>query len=222
MKQIEGDFQGCLNGRDEEDPKEDETREFEKSSVSFKLMNNVILNIIPSLIFLQEDLSELTDNSFQHYFSNLSLHLVSDPSKMLSEAYRVLQPGGRAGFTVWGRKENSRFFTIIPQILGKYGIKLSTNERSNFHLSERDMVMNLLEKAGFKNVLCWHQFFAFKTYEESDAKFLMNAPNTQKSLEELSEENRSKAEAEIIAEFQDCLKTKVPVGLEVLMALGEK
>ena len=43
MKQIESDFQGCLNWREEEDPKEHEVREFEKSRVSFKLMNNVIL-----------------------------------------------------------------------------------------------------------------------------------------------------------------------------------
>lgn len=141
---------------------------------------------------------------------------------MLSEAYRVLQPGGKVGFTVWGRKENSRFFTIIPQVLGKYGIQSSTNERSNFHLSDRDLLINILEKAGFKNVLCWYQFFAWKTYEESDIKSLLNAPNTQQSLGELSEENRSKAEAEIIAEFQDCLKTKIPVGLEFLMAMGEK
>lgn len=141
---------------------------------------------------------------------------------MLSEAHRVLQPGGRAGFTVWGRRENSRFFTIIPQVLGKYGIKSSNNERSNFHLSNRDLLISMMEKAGFKNVLCWYQFFGWKTSDESDARLILSTPTTRKTLGELSEENRLKAEAEIIAAFQNCLQTKVPIGLEVLMAIGQK
>ena len=51
MKKIENDFQGCLNGREEETILDDDTREFEKSNVSFKLMNNVIYVILSSPSF---------------------------------------------------------------------------------------------------------------------------------------------------------------------------
>jgi hypothetical protein len=33
---------------------------------------------------------------------------------MLKEANRVLKKGGKAAFSVWGRPENSKFFSILP------------------------------------------------------------------------------------------------------------
>ena len=41
MKKVENDFQGCLNGREEEEPQENEAIEFEKNNISFRLINNV-------------------------------------------------------------------------------------------------------------------------------------------------------------------------------------
>ena len=41
----------------------------------------------------------------------------------LSEAYRVLESGGVAGFTVWGRQENTQFFTLMPEIFERNGVK---------------------------------------------------------------------------------------------------
>ena len=42
---------------------------------------------------------------------------------MLLEAYRVLKPGGKAAFSVWGSKEQGELFTVFPTILEKHGIK---------------------------------------------------------------------------------------------------
>ena len=36
---------------------------------------------------------------------------------MLSEANRVLKKGGRAGFTVWGRREKCPLYFVIPKLL---------------------------------------------------------------------------------------------------------
>jgi len=45
------------------------------------------------------------DDSFDCYIANLSLMLVDNPLNQLSEAKRVLKSGGRAAFTIWGRRE---------------------------------------------------------------------------------------------------------------------
>jgi ubiquinone/menaquinone biosynthesis C-methylase UbiE len=41
------------------------------------------------------------DNSFTHVFSNFGIFFCQHDSKALSEAYRVLKPGGIVGFTSW-------------------------------------------------------------------------------------------------------------------------
>ncbi len=41
---------------------------------------------------------------------------------MGSEALRVLQPGGVAGFSVWGDKETTTFFNLVPSVLESLGL----------------------------------------------------------------------------------------------------
>mmetsp|Transcript_27112 Transcript_27112/g.23977 ORF Transcript_27112/g.23977 Transcript_27112/m.23977 type:complete len:142 (+) Transcript_27112:316-741(+) len=60
-----------------------------------------------------------TDCSFDLYIASLSLMIVADHNSQLSEAYRVLEDGGTAGFSVWGRPENCTFWTFFPEILSK-------------------------------------------------------------------------------------------------------
>ncbi len=42
---------------------------------------------------------------------------------MLKEAHRVVKKGGVVGFSVWGEREKSNFFTIIPSVLKEMGIE---------------------------------------------------------------------------------------------------
>ena len=95
------------------------------------------------------------NEEFDSYVSNMSLHQMPDPAKMLAEAFRVLKKGGNIGVSAWGRKENCTFLTLRGKVLEKYAIK--EDFRSNFHLSEKETVVDLLEKAGFKDVLVWYQ-----------------------------------------------------------------
>ena len=55
------------------------------------------------------------DKWFNAYVSNLCLMLIDDPCKQINEAYRVLKPGSKACFTVWGRRENTLLFTTAGQ-----------------------------------------------------------------------------------------------------------
>lgn len=49
------------------------------------------------------------DGTFDAYIASLSLMLVQHPERQISEAYRVLRPGCRACFTIWGREQNTGF-----------------------------------------------------------------------------------------------------------------
>ena len=40
------------------------------------------------------------------------------------ESYRVLSNGGKAGFTLWGRKNNCEIYTRIDKILQKLGVNI--------------------------------------------------------------------------------------------------
>ena len=55
------------------------------------------------------------DCTFEAYISNLSLMIVQHRERQISEAFRVLKPGARACFTIWGREENSANFRIYRQ-----------------------------------------------------------------------------------------------------------
>lgn len=40
----------------------------------------------------------------------------------LREAYRVLQKGGIAGFSIWGKKEMTPFFSLRAEALARVGV----------------------------------------------------------------------------------------------------
>ena len=48
--------------------------------------------------------------------------LVDNHMNQLSEAFRVTKKGANLAFTVWGRKEYNNNFTILENILEKYGL----------------------------------------------------------------------------------------------------
>ena len=82
--------------------------------------------------------------------SNLSLMLVNDAEKMLSECHRVLKNGNEALLSIWGNPNNSPLFTFTGQAIKNLNMKLENPPRSNFHLSKDKKYKELIEKAGFK------------------------------------------------------------------------
>ncbi|MGP1395151.1 MAG: class I SAM-dependent methyltransferase [Inquilinaceae bacterium] len=61
-----------------------------------------------------EDLHVAPDASFDLVTCALGLMYVSDTAKAMDEAFRVLKPGGRAVFAVWGERSKCGWADIFP------------------------------------------------------------------------------------------------------------
>ena len=90
--------------------------------------------------------------------------LIDDPKKQITEAYRVLKPGSKACFTVWGRRENTIVFTIVEQAKknliakGELPAEEEKKEASNFDLSENiEEYSAFMKETGFNEVKYWYQ-----------------------------------------------------------------
>ena len=122
------------------------------------------------------------DAWFDCYVSNLCLMLIDDPNKMILEAYRVLKPGSKACFTVWGRRERSLLFTLAnlaKKSLNKEAVQLdlgASTEKSNFDYAE-DIAQHeaVFKSVGFTQVKYWYQPQNFPY--RSGKEFLESAVN---------------------------------------------
>lgn len=89
------------------------------------------------------------DASFDCYIANLSLMLVDNPQNMLSEAYRVLQDGSYAGFTVWGNQDHCNQFLFLTNTLNKLGIENESDIPRAFAMNDKTKLRKLVIDAGF-------------------------------------------------------------------------
>ena len=98
------------------------------------------------------------DEVFDAYVSNLSMMIVHDYKKQISECYRVLQSGSKACFSVWGRPENSFQFTVMKRACEKLGRPAPDHgNHTEFHLNFKQAeIMECLQKTGFKDCKMWH------------------------------------------------------------------
>lgn len=86
-------------------------------------------------------------NTVDCYISNLTLNIVINPMRMLKEALRLIKPGKRAIFSVWGVEKDSTFFSLNIRIELKHKIKSDTS--NYFRMNDMPSSIKLLEDAGF-------------------------------------------------------------------------
>ena len=75
------------------------------------------------------------DQSLDCYVSNLCMMMIDNHMNQLSEASRVLKSGSRAGFSIWGRKENTIAHTLPKEVMEKLGIQTTPASKDYFAIS---------------------------------------------------------------------------------------
>eukprot|EP01122_Echinamoeba_exundans_P005397 TRINITY_DN15559_c0_g1_i1.p1 TRINITY_DN15559_c0_g1~~TRINITY_DN15559_c0_g1_i1.p1 ORF type:complete len:465 (+),score=99.19 TRINITY_DN15559_c0_g1_i1:86-1396(+) len=130
------------------------------------------------------------NDSFDRVIANYVLHLTTDPVKMLQEVYRVLRPGAVAGFSMWGRPENSPQFTINNVALKKLGVEMSSSSRSSFHLHDLQKTSDMVRQAaGFSRVVAYYTTAPFDIWTSSEFRKRTEGTETIKAmLKDLSAE----------------------------------
>ncbi len=103
------------------------------------------------------------DGEFDEVVGNFVLHHSSQPDEVLKEAFRVLRPGGRIGFTVWADPSKLEafglFFAAVEEHAGAaelpHGPLFGVSDFAVFHAMARD--------AGFRNTSVRELQIAWRT-----------------------------------------------------------
>jgi len=79
---------------------------------------------------------------------------VPDYGRALAEMRRVLKPGGRAAFVVWGPRDQNPYFTLVDEVLTPYPAPAPTTPRGPgpFTFAKAGSLRRALLAAGFKDV----------------------------------------------------------------------
>ncbi|MGH9027636.1 MAG: class I SAM-dependent methyltransferase, partial [Acidimicrobiia bacterium] len=98
---------------------------------------------------------DLESDSVDRVLCRFGYMLMPDPNAAFSETYRVLRPGGRVAFAVWGAPEHNPYFTLMMMTLVGLGHMPPPEPTtpSPTRLGDETHVRELLAGAGFTDVV---------------------------------------------------------------------
>jgi SAM-dependent methyltransferase len=109
--------------------------------------------MFPHIEFREGDAQNLPfdDASFDRVLANFSLLHLTDPERACAEAFRVLKPAGKFGFTTWARKEENPFIKLIDDAIQAHAnVDVDLPPGPPYYLfAGRDEFRAALERAGF-------------------------------------------------------------------------
>lgn len=158
------------------------------------------------------------DGSFDVVSCRFGVMFFPEQVKAFRECRRVLQPGGRVAFVVWGKREQPFLGTTVG-VLMKYveAPPPDPDAPHAFMFGERGLLRRRLEEAGFSDVREEVRTVTGRwkgTPEEYWQQFTEVAAPFRPLIAKLTPETRAKAEAEIFAGLG-----KLSSGKELLMPL---
>jgi SAM-dependent methyltransferase len=106
----------------------------------------------PELEFAQGDAEALpyADAGFDCVVSNFGVHHFPNLVRALSEARRVLAPGGRIAFTTWAAPEDNVAWRLVFEAVAAHGdLRAAKHMPPGGMLNSREACMNALAAAGF-------------------------------------------------------------------------
>ena len=141
------------------------------------------------------------DGSFDRYVSNLGLCCSPDISAKLSEARRVLAPGGMAAMSMRIEGgDGDTAFRLIQETLSPLGMEPGPDREGLRLGKDLPALRARVEAAGFKEPVAWRTFATLPIHNvESFIEFARSQPPTKKFLGSLEASEQCAAAEEALA-----------------------
>ena len=168
------------------------------------------------------------DASFDILTCRFGIMFFPDLGKALRECLRVLNPGGRAAFVAWGKKEQPFFTTTAGIVLKHVPVPPPPPDPdgpSLFMFGERDRLRRALESAGFANVHEEDRIIPGRwssSVEEYWEQFTEVAAPFRPLLDQLTPEQRAQARDEsllAVKKFWDGHEINLPLEIVIGSAM---
>jgi ubiquinone/menaquinone biosynthesis C-methylase UbiE len=196
------------------------------SFIGLNYKGEQVLELKDINVYLSEANNEklpFEDNQFDLVISNLSLHLVTNPDAMLKECSRVTKKDCYNTFSVWGKKEDSKYFTFYDEVLKKVGLYEEPKVRSNFHLGQNDEELKkMVLSSGYARVNLSHSFIPFGIVEIHDYDYFFTSPYMKNIIASVSSEKAAELKDEIYKAISEILDKNGLIGLDALIILCKK
>jgi SAM-dependent methyltransferase len=149
---------------------------------------------------------DLEDDSVDGVVCRWGFMLASDPTAALAETSRVLRPGGRVSFAVWGTADENVWASSIGRTLVAHGLVTppQPDEPGPFRLGDRDRVKALVADAGLELVA--HEDFPIEFRYESLDDFWETTLDFSRALLAAVESADSEAVAAVRADLGERLE----------------